>query len=102
RHTMQQPHRQALAVGATQIEIECLGSLQARCRLDRLYERHAFASNQVGNGKRTRNKLGQVYAEPVGKSCVDVEDLALPPGREEAGGGMVKIIDGVLKLPEEP
>ncbi|MCY1489888.1 hypothetical protein D9M68_236280 [compost metagenome] len=94
-------HRQALAVQLAQIEVEHLGLLQARLRLHGLDERQPLAGHQVADADRAWLELGQVDAEPIGERGVDVEDLALAPGGEEAGRRVVEIVDGVLQFLEE-
>src|SRR5690606_11280469 len=61
-----------------------------------------LASDEIGDGQRSRHELRQVDPQPFGKRRVDIEDLALAPCGKEAGRSVVEVVDRVLQLPEEP
>jgi hypothetical protein len=100
RNPVHQPHRQALAVGLEQIEIELRGAVEPRFGLHRFHQRHAGAGNQIAQHHLARQERGQVDAQPVGQRRVEIDDLAVAAGREEANRRMIEIVDGVLQLLE--
>jgi hypothetical protein len=45
--------------------------------------------------------FGEIVVEPRRQGGVEIDDVAIRIDREEAGGSMVEIVDGVLQLLED-
>lgn len=80
RDTVDDLYGQALAIGPAQIEIERHRLLETRFRLHRLDQRQPLAGDEIAYGHRARYELGQIEAQPFGKRCIEIEDLALASG----------------------
>ncbi len=101
RHAVQQAHRQALAVGAHQVEVDDGGAVAhlvvgRRCG----EQRDAVALDDIGELQPGGVEARQVDAQPLGERGVHVDDAPVRFGREEAGRRMVEIVDGVLQFLE--
>ncbi len=97
---MQEPHRQALAVAAFQIDVDQFGADVTGAAGNRRKQRRAVAGDEIGNGEAARPDLREVVIQPAGKGRVHVGDAALRIGREEAGRRMIEEIDRVLQFLE--
>ena len=101
RHAVEQAHRQALAVGAHEVEIDDGGAVAHLVVGRRRGEqRDAVALDDVGELERAGVEARQVDAQPFGERRVHVDDAPVGLGREEAGRRVVEIVDGVLQLLE--
>ena len=100
RNAVEKPHRQALAAPLDEVEVDGLGAVVAALGEHAGKQRHALAADQIAERQRPRLELGDVDAEPLGQGGVEVDDPPVRLGREEAGGRMVEVVDGVLELLE--
>lgn len=94
---MHQAHRQAGAVAAHQVDIDDLGADFAVGAAAH-QQAGTIAAHDVVEPDGGGFELGQVIAEPVGEGRVEVLHPSLRIGGEEAGRGVVEIIDGALQF----
>jgi hypothetical protein len=95
-----QPHRQALAILAPQVEVEYLRHHLAMHRRDAGEQRRARALHQIGDLQTRRREFGKIVAEPPGERRVEIDDAAGGIAREESRRRVIEIVDGVLQLDE--
>ena len=60
-----------------------------------------IAGQDVGEPQAARSDLGEIVIEPAGERRVEIDDVAAPIDREEAGWCVVEIVDRVLELLED-
>ena len=100
RDAVEKPHRQALAATLDEIEVDRLGAIVAALGNHAGEQGHAFAPDQIAKRQRPRLEVREVDAKPIREGGVEVDDAAIRLGREEAGGSVVEIVDGVLEFLE--
>ena len=71
---MIEPHWQALAVGASQIEIHHCRFAFAGLDFQRIEQRHAVAQHQAFHIHSAGFELGEIQTEPVRQGRVDIHD----------------------------
>ena len=97
---VEEAHRQRAAPAGFQVEVEHLGLHLAGRRPQRGQQGRAVAGHEIGELEPAGADLGEILVEPVGECRIEIDDLAVGIGGEEAGRRMIEIVDGALQLLE--
>ena len=90
-----------LPVPPSKVEVEGLRAHVAGWAPARGHQSQAIRRHHVRRGQAARADLGKVVVEPARQRGVHVHDRTSRIDRQEAGGGMVEVVDCVLKLLED-
>ena len=97
---VQQPHRQALAAAALEIDVELLGLHLARRARHGRQHGGAIPGQDVAELQPAGPDLGQIVVQPFGQRGVEIGQATVGLGREEACGRVVEEVDRVLEFLE--
>ncbi len=95
---VEQPRRNGAAAAGLEVDVEDLGLHVAGNRRQRGEQRRTLARHDVVELKAAGADLREIMVEPIGQGGVEIADVAVALGREEAGRSMVEIIDRVLEF----
>jgi hypothetical protein len=84
-----------------EVDVEDLGLHVARHRRQRGEQRRALARHDVLEPQAAGADLREIVVEPAGERGIEIDDVAVALGREEARRRMVEIIDRMLQLLED-
>ena len=98
---VEQPRRNGAAAAGLEVDVENLGLHVAGHRRQRGEQRRALARHDVVEPQAAGADLREIMVEPIGQRGIEIDDVAVALGREEAGRSMVEIVDGVLQLLED-
>src|SRR5579872_4617219 len=98
RQSVKEANRQRPAGAGFQIKVNDLGLHLAGRSAQRCQQRSAIARDEVSKLEAARADLSEILIKPVRERGVEINDVAADVGGEEAGWGMIEVIDGALQL----